>query len=240
MHRCSRLWWSEHTLPVLTTGLAVASLAYLPFSYAPGLSDVPSIIVPFVLSLVVGAFTFQLRERGYETTQIEQIGRFGWLGVVIASVVGGWWALSSVRRGASFVSVSDQLLTVLSVGLGAGVLLGSSTARQERVRPYEGHDRVLAEGTWTNYSGPNPVLVAVVEQLSELEGSDPMDVDTPLHDYIDPDVLEKLTARNDSQWQLRFYTDGYQIRVSGQGTVTVYDADSWADDRVVGDGRALR
>jgi hypothetical protein len=68
-------------------------------------------------------------------------------------------------------------------------------------------------------------VAAIVEALAELEGVDPLELE-PLNNYINPDVFTQLQMNEDSQWQLLFYADTYEVRVSSLGTVTVYELNS--------------
>ncbi|SDR00291.1 hypothetical protein SAMN05216278_3211 [Halopelagius longus] len=93
-------------------------------------------------------------------------------------------------------------------------------------------ERVLAETTWTNRTGPDPIVETIVETIAEIEAVDPLEIG-PLYDHIDPDIVADLRSQNDSQWQLLFYTDDYEIRVNSQGTVTIYHTDVRDDEPVI-------
>lgn len=70
-----------------------------------------------------------------------------------------------------------------------------------------------------------PVSVAVVEALAAVEEVRPMEVDVRLYDYLDTDALDKLFdhagVNGRGGWTIEFSVDGYDVTVSGDGTVTV-------------------
>jgi hypothetical protein len=116
------------------------------------------------------------------------------------------------------------LLTVLSVGIAAGVLVGQSPiTTQHTARPPD-RTRVIAETSWANRSGDAPIVDAIIEGLAEAEEFDPLELN-PLYDQLDPDILAHLRSQNGSQWQLLFYVDECEVRVSSHGTVTIYRID---------------
>lgn len=200
----------------------VGSLAYIPIDYGSTLSNIPEIIIPLGISIGLIVFTTRLRQRGYEAEHIARIVRYGWGGALVSTLIGGWWIAIHLYHELPVVGLYDQVLTVLSLGIGAGVLIGMQNTCQQSFERQVGRTRLINETTWTNRATPEPILVAIVEQLAERKGVRPNDL-SPISNHINPDVFSELTARDDSQWQLRFHTDEYEIRVSSQGTVSVYD-----------------
>lgn len=68
--------------------------------------------------------------------------------------------------------------------------------------------------------------MAVVKAIAEREGIDPLDMDPPLYDVIDPDALNTLFARPADVGDTRpeevvFEYNGYEIEVTSDGDVHV-------------------
>lgn len=122
--------------------------------------------------------------------------------------------------------ISEQVLTARSVSVGAGASLGGYVVERETdgrdvLERRADRDRVLAETTWVDCRPRDPVMQVVVEQLAELEGADPPELD-PLDRHVDPALLAELNARDDSHWQFPS-TPRVKVRVSSRGTAAVYD-----------------
>lgn len=65
-----------------------------------------------------------------------------------------------------------------------------------------------------------PPSTAVVEAIATAEGCEPRELESPLYAQIDPDALDTfVTSAADSC--VRFKYHGYQVRVDGDGGVTV-------------------
>lgn len=67
-------------------------------------------------------------------------------------------------------------------------------------------------------------MQSVVEELAAQEGVDPLDLDVPLYDAIDPDALNALfSPTNDGTeragGRIVFTIDGYEVTVDGDGQV---------------------
>lgn len=219
----------QHPLPVLAGLLVAFSVAFFPLSRGSIRADLPQVILPLGVSLGIALYSIRLLQADYDVERVRRIAVFGWAGVFIASV--GFWLLSQqLLRESPVALLFDEALTVLSVGSGIGVVVGAHAVHEYHSESPPDRARVLTETVWTSEPGPNPVLTAVTTQMAELEGVDPRELE-PLYEHINPDVFAELQAQGDSQWQLLFYTDDYEIRVSGQGTVTIYDT-SPPDERV--------
>lgn len=75
------------------------------------------------------------------------------------------------------------------------------------------------------------ITTAVLAAVAGREGVDPIDLEPPLHDVVDPDALEALfadavdgTARGDVV--VEFTYCGHRVRIDGgTGEVTVADAE---------------
>ncbi|WP_277541409.1 HalOD1 output domain-containing protein [Haloarcula laminariae] len=209
--------------PVLSGLLVVLSLAFFPLSQGSILADLPEVVLPLGVSLGIALYSVRLLQMG-NVDMIKRTEQFGWIGALIASV--GFWIVSQqVQHELSVTLLLDEALTVMSVGSGIGVVLGTQILHEHRSEDRPTRDRVLAETVWTNESRPNPILNAVTTQIAELEGVEPVELQ-PLYEHINPDVFTELREHDGSEWQVLFYTEDYEVRVSGQGTVTIYDTDS--------------
>lgn len=85
-------------------------------------------------------------------------------------------------------------------------------------------------------TGPS-VGIEIVRQVAALEGIDPIDLRTPLHEVIDVDALEALTTRTvDNQTRTSPFVEfrylGYSVAVDETGEVTVdrHPTEADADD----------
>jgi hypothetical protein len=70
------------------------------------------------------------------------------------------------------------------------------------------------------------VATAIVERIAAAEGIDPLDLEVPLYDVIDPDALEALTNASDdgdarADLELTFSYSGYIVTVDGRGNVEI-------------------
>ena len=74
-----------------------------------------------------------------------------------------------------------------------------------------------------------PLSQAVVDAVARAEGVDPLELDAPLYEAVDPDALDALfqteAAAVDGRIAFQYY--GYEVTVTGDGLVAL-DA---ADDR---------
>ncbi|MFH5802170.1 HalOD1 output domain-containing protein [Haladaptatus sp. CMAA 1911] len=125
------------------------------------------------------------------------------------------------------------MITGISIGIAGGILVGQyslqTIQRAESVEAFEPrHNRVVTESTWTHQSHPNPILAEIVTQIADLKDTDPLSI-TPISEYIDPDVLAKLTEETETEWQIAFQIENYEVHVSSHGTVTVYETDYRGD-----------
>jgi hypothetical protein len=80
---------------------------------------------------------------------------------------------------------------------------------------------------------PESLTAEVLAAVAEREGVEPIDLEPPLHDVVDPDALEALfadaidgTAREDVS--VEFTYRGHRVLVDG-GTVHVLEADAQRD-----------
>ena len=225
----------QHLLPLLSGFLLLLCVAYLPLSSGSVIADLPEISIPVGITVILAVYTHQLLQGTYEVDQIKRIAIYGWVSAVVAGF-GAWWLLKHLQQQLSTTILFDEALTVVSIGSGLGVFLGARTVNEYRSHHHErrfaasvDRDRLLAETVWTTESDPNPILLTVTTQIAEIKGVEPLELD-PLYEHIDPDVFTEVRMWNNLQWQVLFYTDEYEVRVSSYGTVTIYEADNPAED----------
>ncbi|MCU4753497.1 hypothetical protein OB919_16145 [Halobacteria archaeon AArc-curdl1] len=68
----------------------------------------------------------------------------------------------------------------------------------------------------------SPTLT-VVEQISEKEGVDSVDLRPPLHDVVDTEALDRIIESMDGDGLVEFQYQGYQVTVSNTGEVEVQE-----------------
>ncbi|HKJ58372.1 MAG TPA: HalOD1 output domain-containing protein [Halobacteriales archaeon] len=192
----------------------------------PILTRINNIMLPLAVLLGLILLLLQSKQLKQFNLNLDKIANHGWMGASVSGIIGAWWVAPAITQWSSIIPVCDQVLTVISLGIGAGVIFGGFPMIMHLRTPEEETNQrpVLAESTWTQRSGPDQILVEVVEQIADLEGVDPCELE-PLKTYIDPDVFSHLQADGESTWQVLFHTAKYEVRVNSQGTVTVYDID---------------
>lgn len=205
-------------------GLVIAvCLVLLPDTPGPRPLETPEALLPMGIGAGLCLFTLRIRRRNYGPDQRMRIARDGWIGALVAASISGWWVAVHLQSGAPLGGLTDQILTVLSGGLGAGVLSGQAAISTRPATAAPGTERVLAETSWTNRAGSEPVLEAIVEAVADVEGVAPTELD-PLYEHVDPEILAELRTQDAARWRFLLYTDEYEIGVSSAGAVTVYDA----------------
>ena len=214
--------------------LAAGMLIEVTLNPGPFLADIPEIAFPLGVLSGFLVFAYLVRSQGDERFE-NRVGRFGWFGAIVGGVIGIWLLSRPLSFGWQIDQSFDVVKTAVDVGILAGGLVGASTVMFAGTNAVRGDDRrrILSESTWTNRPEPDSIPVEVATQLAELEGSDPLETE-PLATYVNPDVFSELRASGGGPWQFRFYTDEYEVRVTSQGTVTVYDGprDARASDVV--------
>lgn len=79
-------------------------------------------------------------------------------------------------------------------------------------------------------AGGPTLSTAVVKAIAEREGIDPLDMDPPLYDVIDPDALNALFAQPADVGDARlegvvFEYNGYEVEVTSDGDVHIEEYD---------------
>ena len=225
----------EHHLLFYSLTTAIAALAYIPYSPRSLLDDALVVIIPLGVSLGLGLLTLRIQRREFDADQGHLILASGWAGTFVSATISGWMIALHYFDTVPIDDLIPQVLILVSVGLGAGVVVGylmqdlqaemaHETASQTSPAHVPTREHVLLETTWTNRPGPMPVLTAIVEALAAHEGADSLRLE-PLSTHVNPTVFSELRQTENSQWQLTFYTREYEIRVSSLGTITVFTAD---------------
>ena len=146
-----------------------------------------------------------------------------WGGAFVGGAA-GVWLLFHIPNSPPFGPVYGDALTILNIGVAVGMLVGITTVRGHRSGSQEepARESVVTESTWATRSGRNPIVMELVEVLSDLTDTSPRELGL-LSTYIEPEVFQHLRAEGNSSWQLGFFTSEYEIRVNSHGTITVYD-----------------
>ena len=63
---------------------------------------------------------------------------------------------------------------------------------------------------------------AVIEAISDVENTDPIDLSVTLFEHIDPEALDALVT-NDSRVTVSFTVGDYQVHIEGNSVVIVCD-----------------
>lgn len=83
------------------------------------------------------------------------------------------------------------------------------------------------QGTEAVNQGADPfgdVSTAVVVALAEAKGLDPLELDEPLHDWLDPDALDAVIESIENG-HIAFDAGSHRVRVESDGTITVDSAE---------------
>lgn len=214
----------EDHLLGLSSLVVVLSLAFIWKNPDPPTNSIPEVIIPLGISLGLGLYTFRLRSRDSSADRLEPAVKCAWAGAVFSGAVGGFWLALHYYYGLPIDVLPDKILTILSLGIAAGVLVGRAPSLIQSQPLGIDRNQLLAEATWTTQSGPTPIASAIIEALAEIEGVDPLDLE-PLYTHVDPDILSEMRSHDGAPWQFTIYTDEYEIRISSHGTVSVYQND---------------
>ena len=69
----------------------------------------------------------------------------------------------------------------------------------------------------------------IVTQIAAAEGVEPIDLEPPLHDVVDPDALDRLIESARTDVSITFTYRGYRVRVDGTGGVDVTPSRQFTD-----------
>lgn len=217
--------WENHLLGL--SGLVAILCLYSVWDTPGPRTEIPEVIIPLGIALGLGLYTVSLQRRNCTSERLERMAKHAWAGALVSALIGGSWMGLHLYYGLPIDVLPDKILTLLSVGIVTGVLTGRSAGSDLQIESYHQTTppaprlRVLAETTWTDRSGPTPILTAIVELLMELEEVDPLDLDA-LYEHVDPEIFATLRAQDGSPWQFLVFTDAYEIRICSYGTVTIY------------------
>jgi hypothetical protein len=64
----------------------------------------------------------------------------------------------------------------------------------------------------------------IIEKLAEAMSSDPTARDFELYEHVDLEAVEQVLTHGESDATVRFTVDGYRVRVTADGSVTVDEA----------------
>jgi len=73
------------------------------------------------------------------------------------------------------------------------------------------------------------VTADIVETIAEEEGGDPTELGFSLQNHVDTDALRLMMNHRSSSWTLSFEVEGYDVVVTGDGTVEV-NSSRWEID----------
>ena len=68
--------------------------------------------------------------------------------------------------------------------------------------------------------------IRVVEAVAREAGEPPETMSPPLYDVIDPDALDDLITNCSTELTVAFEYNGYEVEVSGEGSISVAPSDS--------------
>lgn len=75
------------------------------------------------------------------------------------------------------------------------------------------------------YDGSDPVYTAVVEAVAAEKGVDPLSLEPPLYDVLDPEALDSLyespTTRQETPLRISFTYADCTVTVQNDGRITV-------------------
>ncbi|MFB6202232.1 MAG: HalOD1 output domain-containing protein [Halorhabdus sp.] len=71
-----------------------------------------------------------------------------------------------------------------------------------------------------------PASSRVINAVAQKVDVAPEDLSPPLYDAIDPDALDALVASSSTDLRVTFEYHGYEVRVTGDGGVSVVSAEA--------------
>ena len=80
----------------------------------------------------------------------------------------------------------------------------------------------VASEAMSSAEEPEPLSQLVVETVAESEGVDPLELEVPLYEAVDPDALDALFRANDGvEGVIEFTYYGYEVSVTSSGHVSL-------------------
>jgi len=73
-------------------------------------------------------------------------------------------------------------------------------------------------------AGDEPITEAIVWAVAEAKGVDPLDIDVPLYDSVDPDALERILDADGFDGRIGFSIAGCDVVVYDDRRVVVAEA----------------
>jgi len=128
----------RHSVSALGVFLGILALGHLAYDNDHLLIDAFEVFVPLIISLTLIVFGGWLNRRGYSPDQVSHIA--GWIvgGILLLALVGGWVLYLMLLENLPPDEIGAFLVTDLSVGAGAGALVGLyNVRRQSRHRDAE-------------------------------------------------------------------------------------------------------
>lgn len=85
----------------------------------------------------------------------------------------------------------------------------------------------VAGGSTPSSESREPLSQAVVEAVARAEDVDPLDLDVPLYEAVDPDALDALFQSGETgvEGHVRFRYYGYEVAVGAGGHVSLDPVD---------------
>lgn len=211
----------EHHLLGLSSLIAVMCLVFIWKNPGSQTESIPEVIIPLGISLGLGLYTLRIRDRDASAHEFQPMAKYAWAGALASCALGGFWFALHVHYGLPIDVLPDKILTIASLGIATGVLIGRSPSLIPSYSPAFDRSDVLVETAWTGRPGSTPIANAIVDALAQVEEVDTLELD-PLYAHVDPEILASIREHDGSPWQFIVYIDAYEVRISSHGTITVY------------------
>lgn len=78
----------------------------------------------------------------------------------------------------------------------------------------------------------------VIESVAQEVGTSPTALSPPLFEWIDLEVLDNLITNSSSNLEIAFHYNGLEVRISGDGTVSVVPQDAASEGGTATEERA--
>lgn len=74
---------------------------------------------------------------------------------------------------------------------------------------------------FTRMNDAAPLSLAVITAVAEAGDTEISDLEWTLHDYFDPDILDRLESAGPKQWTFEFLMGPYVVEIDHRGEVSV-------------------